>query len=582
MYVLGVNLSHDRSACLMADDGRIVAVGEERLDRVKHSCPQDALGRWFALVPERAIDYCLQAFGLGREDLDAVVFNNAAVIGGTVLRNLTVADCALQGSWAPGTRMATMNHHLAHALSAFGPSGFAEAAVLVIDKGGSVVDHWTDPDGHRVPLLERASIYRAGPDGLELVLRVQDRPGPLFWNCNSLGALYELATLHAGYTPFDAGKTMGLAPHGSTRLAEALRRHVVLDDAGYQISPAAQSVGLNLVPRAQQRMLGPVNLDPERPSQQTAAVARAAQEVVNETVCHLARLALQRTGARNLCIAGGVGLNCVANSFLRARLDLDGVFVQPAATDDGTAIGAALYGLERFGGVRPRLAPWSANLGRRYDADACSAAVRADPEFQARFAAVPEAPPETVAQLIADGLVVGWFEGGSEFGPRALGHRSLLADPRRHRMRAYLNGTVKRREHYRPYGASVLAERVGDYFEPAAEEPFMLFVARVRGDRQASIPSAVHLDGTCRIQTVRRDREPVYHALISAFARLTGVPLVLNTSFNGKGEPIVETPADAVASAARMGLDALALEGRLYLDRRRALPASAPAAAAAQ
>jgi carbamoyltransferase len=568
MYALGVNLSHDRSACLLSDTGDIVAIAEERLDRVKHSCPQDRLNRWFTVVPRNSVQYCLHARGIDFEDLDAVVFCNAAMIGGNAIRNLSVADCAVQMPWSPHSHLATVNHHLAHALSAFWPSGFEEAAVLVADKGGSVWDHWQRPDGEPVPLLERASIYRGAPDGIELVAKIHDRPGDLLWNCNSVGALYEMATLHIGYTPFDAGKTMGLAPYGTTVHAGELKRHFELTADGYQISPTVQSVGPHLFPHFYGARFGPTNPLPDAPCAHYANVARAAQEAVEELMVHLARRAYEEVGSRRLCIAGGMGLNCVANSRIREAVPFEEIFVQPASTDDGTAIGAALYGLRLLGAEPPRIDRWQTTLGRSYVGGEIHEAIASSADLSRDYAEVPRATAHDVARVLVDSGVVGLFRGGSEFGPRALGHRSLIADPRPPRMRAFLNGQVKHREQYRPYGASVLAERAADYFAIGRDERYMLFVCQVRPERRSEVASVVHVDGTCRIQTVREDDDPAYHALISAFAELTDLPLILNTSFNGKGEPIVESPADAIDAALRMDLDALYLDGRLFVRRR--------------
>jgi carbamoyltransferase len=568
MYVLGVNLSHDRSACLLSDTGDIVAIAEERLDRQKHSCPLDRLNRLFAVVPQQSVRYCLQARDIGFDDLDAVVFCNAAIIGGNVIRNLSVADCATQMPWSPHSHLSTINHHEAHALSAFGPSGFDEAVVLVVDKGGSVWDWWRNAQGIDVPLIERVSVYRASRDGLELLTKIHDRRGDMLWNCNSVGALYELATLQIGCTPFDAGKTMGLAPYGRTVYADAFKRQLELTAGGFQISPTVQSVGQHLFPKFFASHYGPVNPKPDQPSQHYADLARAAQEAVEEIMVHLAREAHARTGLPNLCIAGGLGLNCVANSRIEESTPFKQIFVQPAATDDGTAIGAAFRGLSLMGERFPRTGPWHAAIGRSYSATEIDTAVQRHPLLAQDYAEVPGAELRDVARILTDGGVVGWFEGGSEFGPRALGHRSLLADPRPAQMRAFLNGEVKHREQYRPYGASVLAERADEYFELRAEQPYMLFVSRVHPERQSEAPSVVHVDGTCRVQTVRRERDPVYHDLISEFAAQTGLPFVLNTSFNGKSEPIVETPADAIASAVSMKLDALYLNGRLFVRRQ--------------
>jgi len=567
MYSLGINLSHDRASCLIGEDNRIIAIAEERLDRIKHSCPNDILGRWFTMVPAQSVRYCLDAFNITLQELDVVVFCNAAVVGGTIIRNLIVADCVPQLPWSMSSRMFTMNHHLAHAYSTFYLSGFDEAAVVVVDKGGSVIDYNKKQDGSAVPLLERASIYHGVNGQLEPVLKIEDRPGELFWNCNSVGALYELITLNLGYTPFDAGKTMGLAPYGSLDYVPEIRRHYELTSDGYQISPTIQTVGAQLFPTFFARHFGPPNSDPQNPPSMQTAIARAGQVAVEDIMVHLAQLAMDKTGSRKLCIAGGVGLNCVANSRIRQQLNPEAMFIQPAASDDGTAIGAAIYGWELLTGTPFRFEQRSASLGRSYSDDEIAAAVYAVPMFAERYVAQSHADLSMFARLIADGYVVGWFEGGSEFGPRALGHRSILADPRRISMRSHLNNEVKHREPYRPYGASVLLSKASKYFDLKSEEPFMLFACEVLPQWRSELPSINHVDNTCRIQTVRQDVQPGYYELLECFESLTGLPIVLNTSFNGKGEPIVETPRDAIDATLGMNLDALYLEGHVFVKR---------------
>ncbi|MCT8972893.1 carbamoyltransferase family protein [Microbaculum marinisediminis] len=586
MYSLGVNLSHDRAACLVGSDGSVVAIAEERLDREKHSCPVDPLGRIFTSMPLRSIDYCCRAAGIDVEDLDAVVFTNAVVAGPDSLRNLTVSDCVLQAPFSPHSRLYTIKHHLAHGLSAFAPSGFDETAVLVVDKGGSVAGQHRLSDGTSVPLLERATIFDGRDGTLVPVLKVTDRPARLYENCNSIGALYEMATLWLGCTPFDAGKTMGLAPYGSLEHLPTLRRFYSLTDAGYQISPAIQTVGLDLNPGFYAHRFGPPNANSENPSPEYAAVARAAQEAVEEIMVHLARLAVRLTGRRKLAIAGGVGLNCVANSRIRREVDLDDIFVQPAATDDGTAIGAAFYGLGALGGRWPggnrgaggKGGPkkngndgrkrWPGALGRPYSRTEIEQAIAARPGLASSYRIIDDADLGQVARALDAGRLIAWFTGGSEFGPRALGHRSLLADPRKPGLRSHLNANVKKREQYRPYAASITVDRARDFFHIEHEEPYMIFIHEMKKDFVSAFPSIAHVDNTCRLHTVTKDQNEPFHALLSAFGRISGVPMLLNTSLNGKSEPIVETPDHALDALIRLDLDGLYLDG-VFLEKRR-------------
>lgn len=570
MYSLGVNLSHDRSACLIGSGGRMVAIAEERLDRVKHSCPQDAWGRWFTSVPVRSVQYCLDSAGITLDDLDAVVFTNAVVLDGTVVRNLTISDCQWQLPWPLRSRWEVLDHHRAHAYSAFFPSSFEDAAVVVVDKGGSVVtEHGDGQPDNRFPVLERASVYRASREkGLELVTAVADRPTAPYLNCNSLGALYEAATLAIGYTPFDAGKTMGLAPYGDRRHVDRMSRLVELTGDGWWIDWLAQSVGREMAPDLWLAWFGASGGSPADPGDNDRAIARAAQEVVERTMSHLTRMARERTGLPNLCLAGGVALNSVANSRIRIESGFEDVWVQPASSDDGTALGAALYGWHSVVGRWPDVERGT-RLGRSYSIRETEAAVAL--AVAAGAVARSEVPMCEVARRIADGRIVGWFTGRSEFGPRALGSRSILADPRGADTKDLLNRRVKRRESYRPYGASVLLERCADWFDCSFDSPYMLFVVPVRRHARPQVPAVTHVDGTCRIQTLAPDRDGIYYTLVSEFARITGVPMVLNTSFNVNGEPIVESPIDAVRTFLATEMDDLYLDGTILTK-----PAFAP------
>ncbi len=563
MYSLGINLSHDRSACLMGPGGRVVAIAEERLDKLKHSCVPDSWGRWFVTVPVQSVNYCLNSFGIGFEDLDAVVFCNAVVVDGPTLRNLTVADCVWQLPWCPRAKVAVMNHHLAHAYSAFFPSGFEESAVLVIDKGGSVITHHRNGSVPPVPLLERASVYRATPSGLTLLKKVIDRATAFYVNCNSLGAIYELATTFIGYSAFDAGKTMGLAPYGTPRHAEHMKSFVQLTPDGYNAEWLIQSVVEALIPNFAESQFGPRGNSPSEPTQNDRDVARAAQEVVEEVVCHLANLATERAESKRLCFAGGIALNSVANTRVRRQCRLEDMYVQPASADDGTALGAAVYGWRDVLGLTLERPPATTALGRHYSAQEVYGTIYAHPRHGVDFVAQRDVALGRVASLVAEGRIVGWFDGGSEFGPRALGHRSILADPRRRDMKDLLNARVKHREGFRPYAASVLLERAPDWFEINFDSPYMLFVVNVRPEARSSIPAVTHVDGTCRVQTVRRDREANYYDLIAAFHEATGVPLILNTSFNVNRQPIVESPLDALDCFLNTRIDHLYLQGYL-------------------
>ncbi|MFC5725037.1 carbamoyltransferase [Streptomyces gamaensis] len=542
MTVLGLGGSgHDWSSC--ATDGRrLFAVDEERLVGSKYGLGTDLL----AGVSRRA---CLDALGASAETVEHVVA-------------CELVPRPFYHSFRK--RVTVVNHHLAHAYSAFGASGMTRAAVLVCDNSGSLVEgERTGPGGRRA---ETISGYAAGPDGLELVVRTTGshtvdaasesayyQPGE---TDNSLGHFYRAASLalglaHTGpttrYPVSEDGKTMGLAPYGDERFVDEVAELVTLrPDGGVAISAAKAS-------HVFERLVASGEFDDR------AALARAAQEVLERALVHVARDLHTRTGLTDLCVAGGVGLNSVANGRILEQTPFERIFVVPAAGDNGISLGCAYYGLHRLAGVPMDRLPALENayLGPEYPAR------RAD-EALARAGFTVETPddlPGRVAGLLADGRIVGWYQGRSEFGPRALGHRSILAAPFPASVRDHLNDNVKHREWFRPYAPVVREERAADYFDLGQPSPYMLIVARVT--RPGAIPAAAHVDGTARLQTVDSRQNPRVHELLGRFEELTGCAVLLNTSFNVAGRPIVETPEDAVEAFAAMRLDHLVVGDRL-------------------
>jgi carbamoyltransferase len=561
--VLGLNLSHDRSACLVRDGEVVVAIEEERLDRIKHSegfLVQGYFERLTKTIPMKSIAYCLAAADVGIDDLDLVVGNRPLGDGAVrrILRELPIRDRSkVRTLPLPG-------HHLGHGAVAFYPSGFDEAAVLVVDQAGARF-----PDTRRI---EKHTLLRGAGTTLEPVAAVTY---PEDYSDLSLGLFYDFFTTKLGFVTRygtedwgvfgcggypEAGKTMGLAPYGRPRpdwgdwltldgfdirvaqdsLEEIWQR--VYADEGADFSPA----------------------DPLRWQTQFAKdVARKIQDELEAAMLHLARYAREVTGLDRLCLAGGVTLNSVANERVRAEAGFTDVFIPAPAGDSGVAIGAALYGsVTLLGEARP--APMrTASFGRNYSRSEILEALATVDGRNGVELTWREAGPGDVAELLASHHVVGWFSGGSEMGPRALGHRSMLADPRHPGMRDYLNIVVKHREPFRPYAPSALAEEAGKWFDFTAESPFMLFVPSVTEQFRDDLPGITHVDGTARLQTVSAQANPAYHAVIAAFRDLTGVPMVLNTSFNDAGEPIVETPLHALCTFVRTDLDYLYLDGLL-------------------
>ncbi len=469
-------------------------------------------------------------------------------------------------------RFVPVRHHLAHAASTFHLSGFDEALVLVADGMGET-DSMT------------VAIGRA--DGLEVL-----RTTPAL---HSLGTLYGVVTLYLGFEfGMDEYKVMGLAPYGDRNRFAAQAGHLVRlgDRGGYAIPLlGADRDWLEREThagalRALTELFGPLR-EPGAPVEQRHMdVAATVQAVLEATLLHVLRHHARETGQRRLCLAGGVALNCTANGLIsRSRL-FDSVFVQPASGDDGAALGAALHVHRRHSAVDVRHRMTMPYWGPRYDAADVDRALREVPGCTAHRPGSPAELVDETARLLAARKVVAWFRGRMEFGPRALGNRSILADPRDPGMRDHLNGVIKQREDFRPFAPVVREEDVHRFFEvePGTEARYahMLYVVRVKEPYRGALPAVTHVDGTARVQTLRRADNPVLWELLGAFGELTGVPVLLNTSFNLRGQPIVRDPETALRTYASSRLDHLVIEDRVVTRGARPVrpPAVAPVATA--
>ena len=608
-YVLGLSAYyHDSAACLVRDGEVVAAAQEERFTRVKGD----------AAFPARAAAYCLRAGGVAVSDLACAAFYDKPLLkferlletylaiaprgfasfrkaGPLWAREKLFTDRDVRrelGVLAGGDGAAPYEgdvlyaeHHESHAASAFYPSPFDEAAVLTVDGVGE----WATAAigvGH-------------GPD-LDL-LREQRWP-------DSLGLLYSAFTYYTGFR-VNSGeyKVMGLAPYGEPRYVDPILRHLVdlRDDGSFTLDQRYFDYlgGLTMTSPAFDALFGGPPRPPESPlRQRDLDLARSVQHVCEEIVLRMARTAHRETGLPDLCMAGGVALNCVANARVLREGPFRRLWVQPAAGDAGGAVGAALLAWHRaLGGGRavgrdddgrPRDAMCGALLGPAFGDDEVEAVLR---DAGAAYERVdPRALPARVAELLAAGRVVGWFQGRMEFGPRALGARSILGDPRDPTMQRRMNVAIKFREGFRPFAPSVLAGRASEWFELDAESPYMLLTAPVRaahrlpddgverrgldrlGAPRSEIPAVTHVDHSARVQTVGDEAQPLFRALLEAFAARTGCPVLVNTSFNVRGEPVVCTPADAYRCFMRTGLDHLVL-GPFLLDK-----AAQPAGAAAE
>jgi carbamoyltransferase len=531
--ILGVNaVFHDPAAALVVDGETVAAAEEERFSRRKHGKEAVPFSAWE--LPVEAMRWCLDHAGLEPGDVDAVAYSYdpdlAPEPGPEItdddwegLRTLYVRRVpSFLATALPGLRpdrLEYVAHHVAHAASACVAAPDASSAVLVLDGRGEAASHL----GGR---------WR---DGALEVLAGQRLP-------HSLGLLYEEVTDHLGFRrSSDEYKVMALASYGDPdRFGAVFRDHVrATPDGGFRVDPIDLA---RLVPRrAAGEGWGDVHAD----------LAAAVQVRLEEVVLDLARWLHAQTGERAITLAGGVALNCVANGRLAAEGPYEHVWVQPAAGDSGTALGAALAAATRRG---EPCAPFTTPaLGRGWSDDEIEAMLKAAEQPYRR----PADLAEEVAAALAEGAVVGWFQGRSEYGPRALGHRSLLCDPRRPENLGRMNA-IKGREEFRPVAPMVLAERAPDIFEGVHPSPYMLFVHRVRPEWAERIPAVVHVDGTARVQTVDQD-EPLMAATLRAFERRTGVPVLVNTSFNTAGRPMVDTPLHALECFGSGPIDLLAL-----------------------
>lgn len=559
MNILGLSAYfHDSSACLVQDGAVTAAAQEERFSRRKNT-PD---------FPISAINYCLQAGGITADSLDCVIFYEkpflkfARVLEGHIdawprslgaflksmppwLNERLSLPLTLEERMGYTGRTLFAGHHLSHAASAFLPSPFEEAAVLTADAVG-----------------ERAAtasgIGRGNQISLDREIRFPD----------SLGLFYTALTTYLGFEAHEGeGKVMGLAGCGRPVFMNEMRQLAAVDaDGGYRLDQRYFSFygGNRMYSGRLEQLLGPARLPGGPLEERHADIAASLQKFTEEILTAMARALHRRTGLKNLCAAGGVFLNCVANQKLLDGSGFTSLFVQPAAGDCGGALGAALYASaclfrqpRSFEMKHAALGPEfnSREIGRAIAEAGLSAAELSDEELTGR-----------AARLISEGKVTGWLQGRMEFGPRALGNRSILGDPRNPAMKRLLNGKVKRREPFRPYAPAVLADKAGDYFQLSGPSPFMLLAPLVRPEKAALIPAARHDDGTARVQTVSREANPRFYGLIEEFGRQTGVPMVLNTSFNRFGEPVVCSPGEALRVYKETGMDALAV-GNFLLEK---------------
>jgi carbamoyltransferase len=567
-WVLGVSaFYHDSAACLVRGGEIIAAASEERFTRTKGD----------AGFPRQAVAYCLRQAGIATDDLASVVFYDKPLLKferiietylslaprglsqflrsgpAWVAEKLYTARACRDALEYSGPLLFT-EHHEAHAASAFFPSPFERAAILTIDGVGE----WA------------SSSIGVGQRG-DIALHRE-----LHWP-NSLGLLYSAFTEYLGFR-VNSGeyKVMGLAPYGQPAFARLIYDELIdlHADGSFTMNQAYFDYlgGMRMTNARFARLFGAPRRAPEsQPRQRDMDIARSIQDVCEEIVLRMARTAHAETGERNLCMAGGVALNCVANGRILREGPFERLWVQPAAGDAGGALGAALLAAHRHHGVARTSVAMpdgmkGALLGPAFTDEEIAAALTAAGAISTRLDR--ETLLARTAKLLASGQVVGWFSGRMEFGPRALGARSILGDPRDATMQSRLNLKIKFRESFRPFAPSVRRERVADYFELDADSPYMLLTALAR----AGIPAVTHVDGSARVQTVTRDVSPEYYDLLSAFDTLTGCPVLVNTSFNVRGEPIVCSPTDAIRCFMATDMDALVIGSYLVEKSVQTIP----------
>jgi carbamoyltransferase len=587
LNILGISAFYHDSAAALVCDGRIVAAAqEERFTRKRHD-PD---------FPAQAIAYCLEEADLKASQLDFVAFYDKPYLKFERIlktyfayapRGLRSFNMALplwlkKKLWLKDLMRDELGyagpirfteHHESHAASAFFPSPFPEAAVLTMDGVGE----WAT-----------ASIGLGQGNTLSLLSELHFP--------HSLGLLYSAFTYYTGFK-VNSGeyKVMGLAPYGTPRYADLIYKHLIdlKEDGSFNLDMSYfdYCVGLTMTgPRFDELFGGPARKPESKLTQRDMDLAASVQQVTEEVMVRMARHARKLTGSRNLCLAGGVALNCVGNGRILREKVFDRLWVQPAAGDAGGALGAALFLWHHHEG-KPRQADGlhdsqqGSLLGPSYSDDQIEAFLR---DHKAPYRRLePSELPRAAARLLAEGKILGWFSGRMEYGPRALGARSILADARDPAMQSKMNLKIKFRESFRPFAPAVLAERSSEYFDLDESSPYMLLTAPVKESRRraetaeqaalfgidrlnvprSDIPAVTHVDYSARVQTVTREANAPFHALLTEFDRLTGCPVLINTSFNVRGEPIVCRPEEAYACFMRTDIDFLVL-GHCLLDKQ--------------
>ncbi|NRG45401.1 hypothetical protein HRF87_11575 [Bacillus sp. CRN 9] len=536
MYVLGIGGSeHDFSATLIKDGEILCSIEDERLTRSKYSLQKD-----LSITPLakewRSIQYCLDQADITLNEIDCF-------FGNDLMNKDYIPQLPKQ--------IVMLNHHLTHAASTYYTSPYNDAAILVVDGIGTLID--SSSNTH-----ETISLYKGTNNEIKDIGKVHGSgiENPVSgWTLfeNSIGRFYYRVTAEIGFGFLEEGKTMGLAPYGKETYVGDFKRFYSID--GY-IFRQSHEQKLEMVV-----FIRNVLKNTKDRFQTTADLAYAVQHHLEQIMISICNALYDITQSKNLCLAGGVALNSVANLKVLENTPFENIYVQPASGDAGTSIGAALYGFHVLNNksredLNNLFSPY---LGKNYSE-------REMLDSLAKHGNLiniekPDDYVDAVAKLLTKGSIIAWFNGRSEIGPRALGNRSILVDPRRKDMKDILNKRVKHREGFRPFAPIVLEEYQTEYFELEHPSYYMLLVPKIKIDKRDKIPAVTHADGTGRVQTVSNKLNPQLHALVSSFYKQTGVPVLLNTSFNDNGEPIVESPEDALNCFLKTDIDYLVING---------------------
>jgi carbamoyltransferase len=590
MRILGISaFYHDSAACLLSDGEIIAAAQEERFSRKKHD-PR---------FPKNAVDYCLREGGVSIDDIDYVAFYDKPFVKfeRLLMTYLTIAPYGLTSfiQQMPGWmkekifmrktiasaldykgKVLFASHHQSHAAASFFPSPFEEAAFITLDGVGE----WA------------TTAYGVGKGNSVQILKQINFP-------HSLGLLYSAFTYFTGFK-VNSGeyKLMGLAPYGEPKYVQAILKNLIdiREDGSFRLNMDYfdYCAGLRMTNEKFEALFdGPRRKPESKLTQREMDIARSIQIVTEEVILRIARHVHNQTGMKNLCLAGGVALNCVANGRVLRESPFENVWIQPSAGDAGNALGCAMLAWHQILGnerVADRSRQKATYLGPAFSDDEVAAYLDEQKIPYTRFDD-SEKLCKTVADLVASENVIGWFQGRMEFGPRALGARSIIGDPRSRAMQSVLNLKIKFRESFRPFAPSVMREHVSEYFDMDEESPYMLLVASVKEKRlrdlseeeqkaegfaklkviRSDIPAITHVDNSARVQTVDKRDNPVYHRLIECFYEKTGCPVIINTSYNVRGEPIVCTPNEAYTCFMRTRMDYLVM-GNILLDKKQQTP----------